>query len=192
MAIDLSNPSLRDAEFRKGEFRETARDIVWKDRNSKKYGRSVDTGGAIARAMEAAYRLGVSHGGSHKVDVPDARRSTPSQDAAIAWNTIPPRPRAIFERIVTFKWIVMLVSDAAPWERYPDKWACYRDRGNNKSETERYVLAHTFSRSTLTPIDRLGLMVAKVVDGDTFLVQTPKAAATWADALSAGHVREAY
>jgi hypothetical protein len=44
--------------IRKARFREAARAIVAKDRHDRKYGLPVDTAGAMARAMERAYREG--------------------------------------------------------------------------------------------------------------------------------------
>ena len=44
--------------YRKARFREEDRGIVFKDRDDRKYGRAVDTAGAIGRAMERAYRQG--------------------------------------------------------------------------------------------------------------------------------------
>ena len=38
--------------------RKEARDVVFKDRHDRKYGCAVDTGGAIARALERAYKQG--------------------------------------------------------------------------------------------------------------------------------------
>lgn len=189
MAFDLNDPSFRDAEFRKGEFRETSRNIVSKDRSSKKYGFSVDAGGSIARALEAAYKLGLAHGADSKGDAKPASRRASSQASYVSWNTIPPRPRAIFERILQCKWIVMLVTDASPWQKPSDKWACYWDGGERKPEGQRYELAETFSRSTLAPIIRLGLMEERVIAGSTLLEPTPLAAATFAAAVAAGHVR---
>lgn len=190
MAFDLNDPSFRDAEFRKGEFRETSRNIVSKDRSSKKYGFSVDTGGSIARALEAAYKLGLAHGADCKGDVEPASRRASSQASYVAWNTIPPRPRSVFERILLYKWIVMLVTDASPWQKSSDKWACYWDGGERRPEGQRYDLAGTFSRSTLAPIIRLGLMAERVVAGSTLLEPTPLGASTFAAAVAAGHVRK--
>ena len=45
MPFDASDPAFMDPTTRKGEFREVARDIVWKDRQSRKYGPTEDTGG---------------------------------------------------------------------------------------------------------------------------------------------------
>lgn len=44
---------------RKARFREIARGIVAKDRSDRKYGLTIDTTGAIAQALERAYRDGV-------------------------------------------------------------------------------------------------------------------------------------
>jgi len=190
MAFDANNPALRDQQTRKGEFREAARDIVWKDRDSRKFGQSVDTGGAIARALEAAYKLGVAHGGNAGASEPSGSDLPAAPAESIAWNTIPPRPRAIFERILSFKWIVLLAPNAAPWQKQSDRWACYWDWGDRKPEDQRYELADTFSRATLAPIVRLGLMTELEADGRTVLEPTQLAVATWARALAAGHVRE--
>ena len=48
--------------YRKALFREIAREIVAKDRYNRKYGLSVDTAGAIANALERAYREGIHDG----------------------------------------------------------------------------------------------------------------------------------
>ena len=190
MTFDAGNPALRDPQSRKGEFRETARRIVLNDRESRKFGHSVDTGGAIARALEAAYKLGLAHGG-HVVAAAPSTRDVPAAPLdSIAWNTIPPRPRAIFERIVMFRWIVLLMPNSAPWQKQPDRWACYRDLGDRKPDDQRFELADTFSRTTLAPLVRLGLMEELEGGGRTVLKLTPLAAATWAQALAAGHVRE--
>lgn len=190
MAFNARNPALRDLPTRKGEFREAAREIVWKDRESRKLGQSVDTAGAIARALEAAYRLGVAHGANAGASEPAARDVPVAPAGSIAWNTIPPRPRAIFERILLFKWLVRLVPNTSPWLKQSDRWACYWDWGDSKPEGQRYELADTFSRTTLAPIVRLGLMEELEVGGRTALEPTQLAVATWERAMAEGHVRE--
>lgn len=77
---------------RKARFREIAREIVGADRHRRKYGMAVDTAGAIATALERAYREGLAAGRS-----PD-RPSTVKPDAAepLSWILIPPRPRTAF------------------------------------------------------------------------------------------------
>ncbi len=47
---------------RKVRFKEQAREIVAVDRYNRRYGKSVDTAGAIAQALERAYREGVLDG----------------------------------------------------------------------------------------------------------------------------------
>ena len=78
--------------YRKARFREEARGIVFKDRDDRKYGRAVDTAGAIARALERAYREGFadSNGSAPKAPV------QPRPDGPLDWALIPPRPRSAF------------------------------------------------------------------------------------------------
>ena len=55
----LARPQTTAADpHRKANFREEARGIVAKDRYDRKYGHAVDTAGAIARALERAYKQG--------------------------------------------------------------------------------------------------------------------------------------
>jgi hypothetical protein len=84
--------------FRKARFREAARDIVAKDRYDRKYGRAVDTGGAIARALERAYRQGFEEARSEQ----PAKREVALDDDAVEWALIPPRPRSAFWTICLF------------------------------------------------------------------------------------------
>ena len=74
-----------DKSLRKAQFRETARNILHKDRFDRKYGLSVDTAGAIARALEQAYQQGLT----------DCREVTPPADRPrrLQWIEIPARPR---------------------------------------------------------------------------------------------------
>ncbi len=76
--------------YRKARFREEARGIVFKDRDHRKYGRAVDTAGAIARALECAYREGfaAADGPAPKAPV------QPRPDGPLDWALIPPRPRS--------------------------------------------------------------------------------------------------
>ena len=73
---------------RKANFREEARGIVAKDRYDRKYGRAVDTAGAIARALERAYKQGFADAQDDHV------RPTPevSDAGPLEWLLIPPRP----------------------------------------------------------------------------------------------------
>ncbi|MCB8835850.1 hypothetical protein [Aurantimonas sp. VKM B-3413] len=78
--------------YRKARFREEARDIVAKDRWERKYGRAVDTGGAIARALERAYKQGFSDA---QGDPRPAFTAIPA-NGPLDWALIPPRPRNAF------------------------------------------------------------------------------------------------
>lgn len=76
---------------RKARFREIARGIVAKDRSDRKYGFTVDTAGAIAQALERAYRDGVRDGPAALAPAPEQSETGP-----VEWALIPPRPREGF------------------------------------------------------------------------------------------------
>ncbi|WP_339442619.1 hypothetical protein, partial [Pseudomonas proteolytica] len=76
---------------RKARFREIARAIVAKDRSDRKYGLTVDTAGAIAQALERAYRDGVRDGPAASTPLPEQSDTGP-----VEWALIPPRPREAF------------------------------------------------------------------------------------------------
>lgn len=185
MPFDASDPAFMDPTTRKGEFREVARDIVWKDRQSRKYGPTVDTGGAITRAMEQAYKLGLEHGRQPQTETPAS-----DPDAPLAWHSIPPKPRGIYEQIRTFNWIVVFQRGDDPYLNPKDKWACYWDWGEKRQASERIQFAASYSTSTLAPLIKLGLMSERIFEGKMFLEQTAKGAATWQKAIDDGHVRQ--
>ncbi len=76
---------------RKARFREIARAIVAKDRSDRKYGLTVDTAGALAQALERAYRDGVRDGPAASTPLPEQSDTGP-----VEWALIPPRPREGF------------------------------------------------------------------------------------------------
>jgi len=80
--------------MRKVRFREEARDIVAKDRRDRQYGYAVDTAGAIARALERAYRQGFEDAQQPDGPVPPPEPTPP--DGPLEWVLIPPRPRTAF------------------------------------------------------------------------------------------------
>lgn len=84
---------------RKIRFREAAREIVAKDRQDRKYGLAVDTAGAIARAMERAYRQGFANA---QCERPTTVGGLAQNGEAVAWALIPPRPRSAFWGICLF------------------------------------------------------------------------------------------
>ena len=80
-------------------FRETARNIVRTDRVKRSFREAVDTAGAIARAMQQAYRLGFEDA----LAEPAARQRQPigpdaegDEGEAMTWGSIPPRTRNTF------------------------------------------------------------------------------------------------
>ena len=86
---------------RKTLFRETARSILRTDRVKRGFGEAVDTAGAIARAMEQAYRLGLEDSLAEPGAAERARppATTLVQDGtcdAMTWGLIPPRTRNTF------------------------------------------------------------------------------------------------
>ena len=85
--------------IRKARFREAAREIVAKDRHDRKYGFAVDTAGAVARAMERAYRQGFADA-QDEPPMPAAGDVQPGE--AINWALIPPHPRSAFWTICLF------------------------------------------------------------------------------------------
>jgi hypothetical protein len=85
--------------IRKARFREAAREIVAKDRHDRKYGFLVDTAGAVARAMERAYRQGFADAqGEPPMPATGGLQSGEAIDRAL----IPPRPRTAFWTICLF------------------------------------------------------------------------------------------
>jgi hypothetical protein len=84
--------------FRKIRYREAAREIVAKDRYDRKKGFAVDTAGAIARALERAYRQGLEDARSDRPQVP----KIDDADGPVEWVLIPPRPRSAFWSICLY------------------------------------------------------------------------------------------
>lgn len=192
MPIDHSDPTLKDAATRKGVFREEGKDILWKDRNYRKFGRSVDTGGAIARAMDSAYKLGLAHGQAMSSS-PEPKAITPQKAtppaASVAWSSIPTRARVAFDSILRFSWVVLYISNAEPWKPQPDRWACYWEVGMVGDGQVQFDLSRTFSPSTLAHLVRLGLMQERVDEKSRQLLPTALGMQTWRAALDSGQVR---
>lgn len=185
-AIDRDNPELHDSAARKGVFREVARDILWKDRESRKYGASQDTGGSIARALEQAYKLGLAHATTSEMpNLPKHR----DENALVAWTSLPSRPRQAFDSIVRFEWIIVIAPNPKPFAAQPDVWACYWDWGERRPAEARIELARTYAIATLQPIVNIGLMEEAIVKDVTYLKITAKGRETWESGVRDGHVR---
>lgn len=88
---------LRPDPRRKARFREIARGIVAKDRYNRKYGIAVDTAGAIAQALERAYRDGARDDPAAILPAPESGDTGP-----VEWALIPPRPRDAFWSICLY------------------------------------------------------------------------------------------
>jgi hypothetical protein len=84
---------------RKRQFRETAREILHMAKVKRQFREPVDAAGAVASAMERAYRLGFEDAlkGSAGSKVDNARTLTGvALDDGMTWTMIPPRTRATF------------------------------------------------------------------------------------------------
>lgn len=84
---------------RKRQFRETARDILHMAKVKRQFGEAVDAAGAVARAMEQAYRMGFEDAlrGAAESEAGDALTPPdPAHSDAMAWTLIPPRTRGTF------------------------------------------------------------------------------------------------
>ena len=166
---------------RKARFREVARGIVFKDRDERDRKRTVDTAGAIARALERAWRDGFTAGGGDNTS-----RSMPVEPAegAIPWHHIPPRPRTAF-------WTICL------W--FVGKRAGHVDRGSmlipgvTVRGTAGWILVRDPSRTdhdtiadrTIQPLIRLGLL-EQSSGADGRLIMTARGKATWEAFLARG------
>ena len=82
--------------LRKIRFRETARMILRTDRVKRQFGEAVDTAGAMARAMETAYRLGFEDALAIRADRKPPAESDAETSDAMTWGLIPPRTRNTF------------------------------------------------------------------------------------------------
>lgn len=169
-------------DLRKAAFREEARNIVSEDRETRKYGGSVDTAGAIARAMERAYKLGLEHGGLESAEVQSTHTS---DNVPPDWIMIPPKCRHDFEFICRNVFIPILVPDPRPWGNYPDLWGVY---WSHKNASGMHNLAHTKAQSTLRPLEKMDLVERRTHNGDTYLLPTEKGMLTYQRALAEGKV----
>ncbi|RUX94662.1 hypothetical protein EOA25_30035 [Mesorhizobium sp. M2A.F.Ca.ET.040.01.1.1] len=142
---------------RKAKFREIARSIVAKDRYNRKYGLAVDTAGAIAGALERAYRQGLA--GSQ----PDRQlQGRNSETGPLDWALIPPRPRNAF-------WSICLATFGHDGMRQEEGYLVptVTQRGtagwqlivSGKSYDDRPI-----AERTMVPLARLGLIEAAADD----------------------------
>ncbi|MBW4092370.1 MAG: hypothetical protein HIU82_14870 [Proteobacteria bacterium] len=144
--------------IRKVRFREAAREIVAKDRHDRKYGFAVDTAGAVARALERAYRQGFVDAQGEQ-SMPAADDMQPGEP--IDWALIPPRPRAAFWTICLF---ILGKGERtggaghlvpATTERGTAGWQLVLPSGHSEK--------NPLAEKTLVPLVRLGLL--ELADG---------------------------
>jgi hypothetical protein len=165
---------LAKTSSRTASFREAARAIVAKDRYDRRAGFSVDTAGAIARALERAYAQGFSD-----AQAPPSPPSLPPEreDARgpVEWMLIPPRPRSAF-------WTICLFTLGRDPAATPDgtgrldPMALPSGRPGWQLVTDRYC--KPFGHATLRPLVRLGLL-GPVHAPEPYLVVSARGQATW-------------
>lgn len=163
---------------RKANFREEARSIVAKDRYDRKYGHAVDTAGAIARALERAYKQGFADARDDQV------RPTPevSDEGPLEWLLIPPRPRNAF-------WSCCLFT----FGRRGDQ---YRNGHLEPEVTERGTIGwrlvvagiepdKVIGASSIQPLVKLGLLEADPAEPHRLTVSV-RGRSTWERFLDSG------
>lgn len=160
--------------IRKERFREAAREIVAKDRHDRKYGFPVDTAGAVARAMERAYRERFADT-QGQPPMPAAGDVRPGK--TMDWALIPPRPRSAFWTICLFilgkgertKGAGHLV--AATTERTTAGWRQTLPSGNFEKKP--------LGGKTIVPLVRLGLLALADEAPERLLVSACGRATWW-------------
>ena len=167
---------------RTAAFREIARDIVHKDRYDRRAGMSVDTAGAIARALERAYVQGFIDAQQQPSpaatdDVPKAGRTSSGRSAeAVEWILIPPRPRDAFWTICLFA----LGRETPVTENASGHLvAVQRPSGRPGWQLVTHDgLEKPFGHATILPLLRLGLLDPEY-EPDRRLVISALGRATW-------------
>jgi len=159
--------------IRRARFRESARAIVAKDRHDRKHGLPVDTAGAVARAMERAYREGFADA---QGEPPMPAASDVPAGETIDWALIPPRPRNAFWTICLFILGKAERTDRAghlvpaTTERDTAGWRLIWLGGNFEEKP--------LGERTIVPLVRLGLLEL-ADDGPERLLVSARGRATW-------------
>jgi hypothetical protein len=159
-------------QFRKARYRDEAREIVAKDRHDRKYGQVVDTAGAIARALERAYKQGFAdaQGGELGGASPKAEPGD-----AVEWELIPPRPRNAF-------WSCCLFMLGHPGEksRRGHLVPCITARGTPGWRLVIPDFNHdeVIGGKTIAPLVRLRLLEPDREDAHRLVISS-RGAATW-------------
>ena len=163
---------------RTAAFREAARDIVHKDRYDRRAGMSVDTAGAIARALERAYVQGfldAQEPPSATVGSPPVA-TTAESDKPIEWILIPPRPRDAFWTICLFA----LGRETPITEKASGHLVVVQTPSGRPGWklVSRDGLEKPFGHATILPLLRLGLLDPQY-EPDRRLVISALGLATW-------------
>ena len=163
---------------RKRQFRETARDILHMAKVKRQFGEAVDAAGAVARAMEQAYRLGFEEALTGAAAAEAGEDLVPPGAAnpdALPWTLIPPRTRGTFWSIClaalgrggltsTSSYLEVVPTGAAKWA-----WQLV--------VPERKPYHRRVGDGTIVTLCRLGLM--EVGDDETRVVLTDYGIRTW-------------
>lgn len=173
--------------YRAAAFREAARAIVHKDRRDRQAGFSVDTAGAIGRALERAYAQGFADAQAPASPVPAPHEAAAANSGAaepVEWVLIPPRPRDAF-------WTICLFTLGRDPSAMPDGAGRLHPTTMPSGRPGWQLAMRTgredkpFGQATLLPLVRLGLLVP-VQEPDRHLAVGARGQATWRRFLQRG------
>src|ERR1700733_1573336 len=180
--FERSSMSTRDRATgnadRKRQFRETARNILHVAKAKRRLGDAVDTAGAVARAMEQAYRLGFEEALQGPVAAGANPGIAPVEtpcSGAMNWTLIPPRTRSTF-------WSICL---AALGREGRTETPSYLESAPTRRGTLAWQLVvpdrRTYEKSvgdgTIVTLIRLGLL--EEADDETRVVLSDYGIRTW-------------
>lgn len=168
-------------QSRKARFREEARLIVQKDRYDRGRGVTVDTAGAIARALDRAYRMGFDEATAGTSEEPEAT-------GWVHWSMIGFRPRAAFYSLcLPMFGNAGLFPERASEERegYLEHATTVRGTDGWRIVVDRLPHDFVFASRTIEPLVRLGLLDA-VPDRPEHLHVTARGHATWMRFVNTG------
>jgi hypothetical protein len=141
-------------------FREVARDIIARDRESRRLGLTQNTIGEIERAMAKAYK----HGQEALLDDRMALHRAP--DGPVDWLDIPPRARETLRSMTLFfshRWSNALPGASAPKVGSPDEIEMFVENGRKRWTVvigERRS-DHSVADGSVAPLIRLGLLAPR-------------------------------
>ena len=146
---------------RTAAFREAARTIVFKDRDDRRAGLSVDTAGAIARALERAYVQGFTDAhapASPTLALPETAAAAAGDAVGpVEWVLIPPRPRDAFWTICLSalgRDTAAMPEGAAPGEAGHFHLTARHGAAAGRAGSSSRARAARTSRSATTPCSR--------------------------------------